>query len=59
VLVTVRGDESGVHDGECIAKEKIGENFNGVAHHLELITLLEQFDEEKDQGGDCIDGQGQ
>lgn len=41
------GDESGVHDGKSITEEKVGEDLDGITHHFELISFLEQFDKEQ------------
>jgi len=46
---------AGMKKWESIAEQEVSEYLDHKGYQIELISLLEQFDEEKNGGGDSVD----
>lgn len=44
--------------GEGVAEEEVGKYLNDEGHEIELVALLEEFDEEENDGTHSVDGKG-
>lgn len=48
-----------VKESKCIAEKKVSKDFDSVADEAKLVSLFKEFDEQKDDGGDGVDREGQ